>query len=758
MGVGQARLPGLRDEIHHRILETRVSGDFGKPVPPGTVSGGPVSNPEVPFSLMRNPLSARLTLALAALMAGGSFASAQTGVSKNRYQPYAPVVDIAEGISWPKGQALPTFATPASTLDAIAVQDLTSKDEQLTFSALQGIVNRKQPRIYLVDSGAGEGAYTWAETTTANFKDRKTYDRANRYELLAKYAKEVSGVVLYNPATSGHYRNLAFTAATQNKALPVTAEVYQAMKDAHVNLKVIVDLTSLKFTTPLEIYRHLYETYWPKSEKRVIISAKPTDRGDFHHTRDMAAATGAATVWLDTLVPEERELLGKFFNDMKAGEAIALGWYSTERSGITTASAYGIGTMPADFYVSSTLFSGTSHSIKVPVVPRKPALENKVYISIFVSDGDNIQYTQHAMRIGWDRNASLRGKIPLTWTIAPGLVDIGPAIMNYYYGTATAGDCFATGPSGMGYLMPFNTLKEEGAPVGEYLKDPLRMDGYARMTETYLQRSGLRVMTIWDDATPMNRQSYEKHCRNLYGATVQDFAGRVPSVASGVENNRLPFEKLLISYAGSYEHISSVTREAIGRWDGKEPLFLACQADVWGQLKVDRLIALRDELQEKFPGKIEFVRGDHYFNLRNEANHLPFNLAMAATTVVKADDVTEDVAASMDGSPSTLWTSVKRGKRTLGFDFGEPRKVHRYTVRHAGDNGMDPKLNTREFALQASVDGKIWKTVDVCKANKANVTDIEFTPVSARYVKLVVNDAGQDSIVRIADVEIYGSN
>ncbi len=708
---------------------------------------------------MRKPLAARFQLVLAALAAGGSLANAQTGVSKNRYESYSHVMDIAEGLSWPKGQAIPTFATPAATLDAIVVQEFVSKDEQLTFAALQGIVNRKQPRIYLVESRADEGPYTWAETATANFKDRKTYDRASRYELLAKYAKEVSGVVLYNPAPSPHYRNLAFTAATQNSALPVTAEVYQAMKDAGTNLKVKVDLTTLKLTTPLEIYRYLYETYWPKCEKRLLVSAKPHDQkggGDYHHTRDMAAATGAATVWLDTLIPEEKELLGKFLGDMKAGEAIVLGWYSTERSGITTASSYGIGTMPADFYVSSTLFAGTNHAIKIPVVPRKPELGTKVYVAIFVSDGDNIQYTQHAMRKGWDRAADLRGKLPLSWTIAPGLVDIGPAIMNYYYGTATPKDCFVTGPSGMGYMMPFNTLTEPGAPVGDYLKDSARMDGYARMTETYLQRAGLRVMTIWDDATPMQRQLYEKHCRNLYGGTVQNFKD-VPSVASSVENNRLVFDKLVVPYAGSYQHISGSMNREINRWDGKEPLFLSYQANVWGELRVERLIELRDELEKKFPGKVEFVRGDHYFNLQNEAHHLPFNLAMAATTVVKADDAAEDVVAAMDGTPSTLWTSAKRGKRWLGFDFGEARKVHRYMIRHAGDNGMDPKLNTKEFALQASLDGKTWKTVDVCKANKANVTDIEFTPVSARYVKLVVNDAGQDSIVRIADVEIYGS-
>ena len=59
----------------------------------------------------------------------------------NRYPTFTPVANRTEGLAWPKGQAIPTFATPAPVLDTIMIQDL-SKDEQITFSALQGRVNR----------------------------------------------------------------------------------------------------------------------------------------------------------------------------------------------------------------------------------------------------------------------------------------------------------------------------------------------------------------------------------------------------------------------------------------------------------------------------------------------------------------------------------------------------------------------------------------------------------------------------------------
>ncbi|QJE98862.1 discoidin domain-containing protein [Luteolibacter luteus] len=674
---------------------------------------------------------------------------------KNLYSPYSHVTNITEGLSWPKGQAVPTFATPAEKLDTITMQDL-SKDEQLTFSALQGRVNRKQPRILLVDNRAGEGAFTWADT--CGFSQRELYPRERRYELAAKYAKEIDGVVLYDSTLSPHYRNLAGTVASQMNAVPANRAIFEELNKNGANLKVVEDLTALKFTKPLEIYGHMLEKYWPKSEKRLIVSAKPHDEGgggDYHHTRDIAAATGAAVVWLDTRVPEERDLLRKFFKDMKAGEAIALGWYATERTGITTASEFGIGTMPADFLVSPTTYAGTDHTIRIPAVPKKPELENKVYVAIFISDGDNLQYTQHAMRQNWDRIGADRGKIALNWTIAPGLVDVAPAYMNYYYGSATLKDCFVTGPSGMGYMMPTNTLDEPGAPVGESLKDPAMMDGYTRLTETYLQRSGLRVITIWDEASPALRQAYERNCRHLYGATVQNFKD-MPSVASSVEDGRVRFDKLEIPYGSSREHLGGSLHRQIKRWDGKGPHFVSYQVDVWGQLRVHHLIELNEELQKEFPGKVEFVRADHYFNLFNEANGLPHSLTMSASAKVSSSAPSEKVEQAMDGTPTTLWSAAVPGKQSLSFDLGGSYKVRRCVIHHAGDNGMAPKENTKDFAVQVSTDGKDWKTVQLIKGNKDNVTDLEFPAVPATKVRVLIDKPGEDGTARIADVEIFG--
>ncbi|MCP5521366.1 MAG: discoidin domain-containing protein [Verrucomicrobiales bacterium] len=675
---------------------------------------------------------------------------------RNRYVPHPEVAPLTHGIAWPRGQALPRFATPAPALDAIEVQAL-SRDEQITFSALQGQVNRERPRILLLDARSDEGRDTWPETATVGLTVGHRYDHETRYDLVAKFAGEVAGLVVYDPDLSPHHRNLAGTVAGLRQALPVTTGVRGELEAHGIHLEVVEDLTELEGTSPLEVYRHLYETVWPLCEKRLIVSARPENRGgDFHHTRDIAAACGAAVVWLDNRIPEERALMRRFLGDMTAGEGVVLGWYSTERSGITTASEFGIGTLPADHFISGSVYSGTDPRILIPLVPRMPALTNQVYVAIFISDGDNIQYTQRALRRIWDRASPSRGRVPLNWTIAPGLVDIAPGILNYYYTTATTNDCFVNGPSGMGYLMPFNTLEEPGAPVGNPLEDPRRMAGYARLTETYLQRAGLRGVTIWDQALPMHRAAYAEHCRTLYGATVQNFRD-VPSVAGSVEAGHLWFDRLVVPYVGTYEHIRRSLTGQIEQWDGCSPLFLAYQVSIWGEMKPDRIVGLQEELTRRFPGQVTFVRADHYFNLHNQAEGLPFNLALLPGVEVRGGDSRTRPELAIDGTPNTFWQSSSPDSNMVELAFGGRYRLHRCLVRHAGAAGLSPTLNPRAFTVQVRLQDGAWRTIGEFRGDPVDVTDFDLTPVTADQLRLSVEEPGLDGLARVAELEVYGS-
>ena len=77
-------------------------------------------------------------------------------------------------------------------------------------------------------------------------------------------------------------------------------------------------------------------------------------------------------------------------------------------------------------------------------------------------------------------------------------------------------------------------------------------------------------------------------------------------------------------------------------------------------------------------------------------------------------------------------------------------------VRHAGNAGLPEQLNTKDFSIEVSADGKRWTCVDRQTDNEDAVTDVDLTPVKCRYVRLSVRHAGADGTARIGDIEVYG--
>lgn len=623
------------------------------------------------------------------------------------------------GMVWPNGQIVPQFAELADTLDAMYIDrpPLTSGDV-LMLTTLQGAVNRIKPRIMLFSEKRG-GREEWADKLGMNTRMLPIEERWN---LIKKYSSDINGAVLYNVAKSVHYQNLASTVASINGCIAVTSTEYKALHEAGVVLPIVEDLTGLTLTEPAEIYSYLYTHYWDKCTRRILLSLSPNVVNDI---RDMAVAVNAASVWLDPRKEDEKKVLEMFFSDMVAGESIVLGWWPEERSGIGIGTSFGISTIPSDFYDNSTVFAAGSHTIFHSPVPRRKALENKVYISIFLSDGDNVQYCQHTMQKLW--NNEKRGIIPINWTASPGLADLGPGILNYYYRTATENDCLSSGPSGLGYALIYDAHNKVWFASGREKIDP-----YTRFTQQYLEKSGMRSITIWDEIDDEQAQSYADNCRYLYGLTQQDWR-RGEKVKTVIKNGRLAVLPNIPCYENNIDAIHNYYRDTISSFNGSNPVFLAAQGISW-KLGPQDLVLLQEKLDKLAPGKVAICRADHFFSLYNEANGLDFNIAM---------------------SQEVEKTSGENGTE-IKFDFKKEYEIDRYVVRHAGYKGEDSKLNTKAFSLYASVDGQNWVLVDRQKGNRSDVSDIDFPTIVARYAKIIIDNSGKDGIVRINDIEIYG--
>ena len=654
----------------------------------------------------------------------------------------------SDELCWPEDRLLPLFLPPATsvrTLDMSAAS--LSDEERVMFCTLQGIINRTRPRILLYNHNE-EPQTTWP---TAHSLRTTAISPTSPYTLVRLYKEEIKGLVLYSTEKSSHYANLAVTVAGLDRLLPVTAAVRTKLVAAGLDFPVVEDLTALTMTTPQTIYNYLDNNYWSRGNHRLLISERP----NIPYVHDIGAACGSACVWLDPRNATECQVLDKMLKDMTPGRDIVLGWYPEERSGVGEATKYGLSTVPADFFENTTVYTAVNKPVKIAPVPKRGKLENKVYATVYISDGDNIQYCQHAMAKIFEQSG--RGKMPMNWTVSPALADFAPMMLNYYYKKATTNDCFVSGPSGLGYAMPYDAHNSRYYANASSIKT---ITPYTQLTQRYIEKAGLRVITIWDDVSPAQRKAYADNCTYLYGLTINDWERQTGRLTTKVQSGWLPITPLYPCYANGVDVITDFFNRDIKSFRATKPMFVAGQATVW-DAGPDKLIALKEKLDALSPGNVKIVRADHWFSYYNEANHLPFNITLLQDMEITSSPSKTNVKYAANGTPSEgyMWISKEaNGEGWVQLDFKEPFQISRYVVRHAEAGGLEPQLNSRDFTVETSLDGETWTTAGTYINNTAPVTESSITPVEARFVRVNVTNGGTDGYVRIGDIEVYGSH
>ncbi|MGS2739902.1 hypothetical protein [Sinomicrobium sp. M5D2P17] len=487
--------------------------------------------------------------------------------------------------------------TSYTKVDWVGVRQNSSSAEMYLFASLKGIVNKTQPRIFSYEGDAfAEGQYTWLESLGLDWNEP-----ADKWDLITKYGNEISGLIVYDPAQI-HTVNLATMLAKDQGALIASPLLLSRLTSAPYNLPILVDLRG-QFSSKLQVYQTMFDTYWPNLDQRLLIGLNP----DIHKAalREYATALGAAVIWLDPKVSGESELLNSFFSSMPDG-ANYMGWWPEEEPGVQRASSYGITTIASDWATNLTVHSGMPRTINVKPAPPKPALQNKLYVAFIISDGDNLQYVEHLMRKIWGN--SDRGSVPIGWTLSPAMLDAMPGALNYYYESATDNDNLISGPSGYGYTYPNNWPSQN------------LLNQFVIKTEDYNQRAGFRVITIWNTITggiDQNvGQTFASLAPSLLGLTAQNTGGGLT-----IYDNDLPGMALSCNYCTNEQAMKDHIASAASGWSGNEPRFIIIQAQPWNNVTPTSFKNVSESLNEDY----EVVRPDHIFQLIREANNLPSN-------------------------------------------------------------------------------------------------------------------------------------
>jgi hypothetical protein len=467
---------------------------------------------------------------------------------------------------------LPEFETPAH-LELYDIQH-AAYDVQLSVTTLAGLINRGQPRVYLLANS--DAASLFSALLARVPHEYMANDGAGILDTMLKtYRDTVKGMVIYDPALLDSV-NVATTLAGLRDAIVVSPQQAAALQQKPYRLPVVANLRVHRWKNRLQAYRWAQSNLLEETTRELVAGLNPRIAGAL---RSYLVATRAFVYWLNPLdlLPDpaagwasERCLMKRIIRAYPPGTP-HLGWFAREFAGVDMTSKAGLYLLPSDYFYNLEVWSAVGSPAHVegakdvvymrgvegesdggtraaqappPTASSTPApteigaafrrggggwdgwgrlrrprpliapnaqgtTENAsaahapIYLSFTISDGDNLQYDQHRMYQLWQD--TVRGSIPLGWTISPALVEAAPTLAAYYRSTATQNDELVAGASGAAYMWPSSWPAKQ---LGRFLQ----------MTGELMQRMDLQTIQVLDGALSRlfpYRPWQERYARSL---------------------------------------------------------------------------------------------------------------------------------------------------------------------------------------------------------------------------------------------------
>jgi len=351
-----------------------------------------------------------------------------------------------------------------------------SENMKITCVTLQGLVNRKEPKLYLLWYGQSRESFGVERVVVSPAPDCDTqwlqyYKEEHGLEhepinspidAISKFASEVDGYIVYDP----NFRdtiNVATTMAGVKNAIVASPEHVEVLTS--LGLRPMEDLRG-RWQNKLDAYRWAFKEFWPECSHKLLGSVEIDPRGfNRHHIRDYLVAHKVFTYDLSNN-PRDKEEIALIDEIQSAAEPLSmvLGW-RTSRDGPTYYVARNAihGNTAICCLASPNLSFHFHIKAKTKVFkqkhkhidPNQVRVEPKVYVTFMLTDGDSMHMMLSFQGDRW--NDPNRGKVPFAWGILPLLLDFAPAVLEYYYKTLTENDYLVTA-LGLGYtylgLMP----------------------------------------------------------------------------------------------------------------------------------------------------------------------------------------------------------------------------------------------------------------------------------------------------------------
>ncbi|MGO8719886.1 MAG: GxGYxYP domain-containing protein [Acidobacteriaceae bacterium] len=424
-------------------------------------------------------------------------------------------------VGWPEQrtsggtvQVCPKSAPPAKTLFAFRMGDVTTRawDLELTLSCLQGIVNRSQPRLYLIHDRYDELWLEWLQERG----DVKNVRWIGIGEVFERFLPEVDRMFVTDPAVPASV-NVATMLAAVHGGLVVTPDFADQfnlpMGRSPDSSEMGMDLHAFGWKKDVDAYRWAYREIGDQLSQQAVAILDP------HETalRDYLVEFKIPILWISGRDDSERSPAASPTEDKEFARQMmmrwppnipCLGWPSSgyKQGGIGEGPGVQLASQCAKFTVCTaydgfsptvgnlSVHSGTTATLKQST-QQTVLHRDKVYYAFIRSDGDGWNFQRQYYRKLFDDPK--HGTVPIGWQIGPTVIDGQPDILDYYYKHARPGDYFVNALSGVGYIHEDDYAENYPPEQREKI-----WREYIDLSERYLARLDSRILAVYSEMKP----------------------------------------------------------------------------------------------------------------------------------------------------------------------------------------------------------------------------------------------------------------
>ena len=383
--------------------------------------------------------------------------------------------------------------TPAATNTYVLNWSGDTSDSQATAYALQGLVNSASAEVYinsrpddmnhLNDCGK---PYTVLSQVGGTYSGLLT--------LFQKYQTNVQTMFIYNPTNDWTFY-LALMAGAQSNGIPVTAAVLAALQAQFPGWAGTVADYSNIGTNRQQGYDWALTNLMPNCTRKSLFKLRVFNA----NVSDYVVSSKSFVFNLNLSVVTESKECVKISATPGYGPGTSLGGYSGD-SVNAQANPYGIGYNVSDWYSNGSFWSSFPNRTYTQRNGQALAAQNgKVYVSIILSDGDNLQFDQEPLYASW-RNDPAPGSVRVGTALSPVLQEINSPLLDWYYANKTANDELIAGPNGFQFT---------------YLNyyDSTLLPQWCALNATWCADAGFHTASVWWGTYPnANYNTYTANC------------------------------------------------------------------------------------------------------------------------------------------------------------------------------------------------------------------------------------------------------